>query len=74
MGHVDELLTKWRGFGDEEAQCLPVENFLFHYSSEFVCHAKEKGLGNIPVLQNLSEVEGDRELVDAVPWRPRAAE
>ena len=71
---VDEFLTKWKGFGDEEAQWLPVENFVFHYSSELVRYAKAKGLGNIPVLQKLSEVEGERDMVDAGPWRPRAAE
>ena len=71
---VDEFLTKWKGFGDEEAQWLPVENFLFHYRSELVRYAKAKGLGNIPVLQKLSELESERDMVDAVPWRPRAAE
>ena len=79
MGHrfkrgVDEFLRRWKGFGDEEVQWLPVENFVFHYSSELVRYAKAKGLGNIPVLQKLTEVEGERDMVDAVPWMPRAAE
>ena len=47
---------------------------MFHYSSELVRYAKAKGLGNIPVLQKISEVEGERDMVDAVPWRSRAAE
>ena len=47
---------------------------MFHSSSELVRYAKSKGLGNIPVLQKLSEVEGEREMVGAVPGRPRAAE
>ena len=53
---------------------MPVGNFVFHYSSELVRYAKAKGLGNLPVLQKLSEVEGERDMVDAGPWRPRAAE
>ena len=69
---VDEFLTKWKGFG--EAQWLPVENFVFHYSSELVRYAKAKGLRNIPVMQKLSEVEGKRDMVDAVPGMLRAAE
>ena len=71
---VDKFLTKWKGFGDEEAQWLPVENFVFHYSSELVRYAKAKWLGNIPVLQKLSEVGGEREMVNAVPGIPRAAD
>ena len=71
---MDEFWTDWKEFGDEEAQWLPVENFLFHYSSELVRSAKAKGLGNIPVLQLVSEVEVERELVDAAPGRPRADE
>ena len=50
MGHrvkrgVEEFLTKWKGFRDEEAQWLPVENFVFHYSSGLVRYATAKGLG-----------------------------
>ena len=59
---------------DEEAQWLPVENFVLHYSSDLVRYAKANGLGIIPVLQKLSEVEGERDKVDAGPWRPRADE
>ena len=47
---------------------------MFHYSSELVRYAKAKGLGNIPVLQKLSEVEGERDMMHAVPGRPRADE
>ena len=47
---MDEFLTKLKGFADEEAQWLPVENFGFHYSSELVRYAKAKGLCKIPVL------------------------
>ena len=47
---------------------------MFHYSSELVRYANAKGLGNIPVLQKLSEVEGERDMVDVVPGRLRAAE
>ena len=47
---------------------------MFHYFSQLVRYAKDKGLGNIPVLQKLSEVDGERDLVDAAPGRPRAAE
>ena len=71
---VDEFLTKWKGFVDEEAQWLPVENFVFHYSSQLVRYAKAKGLGKIPFLKKLGEVEGERDLFDAVPPRARAAE
>ena len=47
---------------------------MFHYSSELVRYAKSKGLGNIPVLQKLSEVEGECDMVDAAPGRPRATD
>ena len=79
LGHrvkrvVEEVWTKWKGCGDEEAQWLKAENFVFHYRSELVRCATAKGLGNIPVLHKLSEVEGERDLVDAAPGRPRADE
>ena len=47
---------------------------MFHYSSELVRYAKAKGLGNIPVLQKLNEVEGEHDLVDAAPGKPPADE
>ena len=53
---------------------MPVENFVFHYSSDLIPYAEAKGLGNIPVLQKLSEVEDERDMVDTGPCRPRAAE
>ena len=34
---------------------VPVEIFVFHYSNVLVRYAKAKGLGNIPVLQKLSD-------------------
>ena len=46
---------------------VPLQQWVVRY-------AKAKGLGNIPVLQKLREVEGERDMVDAVPERPRAAE
>ena len=39
--------------------------------SELVRYVKEKGLGDIPVLQNLSGTEGDRDMIEAAP-RERA--
>ena len=40
---------------------------MFHYSSELVRYVKEKGLGDIPLLQNLSGVEGERDMIEAAP-------
>ena len=60
-------MKKWKGFGEEENQWLPVKNFVFHYSSELVRYVKEKGLGAIPVLQNLSGAEGERDMIEAAP-------
>ena len=59
------LYKKWKGFVEEENQWLPVENFVFHYSSELVRYVKEKGLGDTPVLQQLSEVEGEPDMIEA---------
>ena len=64
---VHQFLTKWKGFEEEENQWLPVENFVFHYSSELVRYVKEKGLGGIPVQQKLSEVVGERDMIEAAP-------
>ena len=42
---------------------------MFHYSTELVRHVKEKGLGDITVLQNLSGVEGERDMIEAARTR-----
>ena len=47
---------------------------MFHHSSELVRYVKEKGLGDGPVLQNLSGVEGERDKIEAAPRGARPAE